>query len=118
MKRIGITLNFTFDSCQHREECEEVETDYDPEPGGEHRLAHILGAELKVMVGKQDPPRHNARARGWLKFPNRAASLDQYFDIENAQAMWLELANLIMGAEADLALSHAFKMLEPSHSQR
>ena len=41
-------------------------------------------------------------------------SVDKYFDIQNSQALWLELANLIMGAEGDLILAVAFKALEPA----
>ena len=41
------------------------------------------------------------------------AGIEQYFDIRNSQAIWLELAKLIMGAEADLTLSRSYKALEP-----
>jgi hypothetical protein len=38
----------------------------------------------------------------------------RFLDIRNAQTMWLELSNLIIGAEADLVLAQAFKALEPA----
>jgi hypothetical protein len=47
------------------------------------------------------------------QIPNKPADISQYFDIENSQALWFELTNLIMGAEADLHLAHMFKALEP-----
>ena len=59
-------------------------------------------------------PKHNAVARRWLDFPGKPVGFDKYFDIQNSQAMWLELANLIMGAEGDLILAVAFKALEPA----
>jgi hypothetical protein len=40
--------------------------------------------------------------------------MHRIFDIQNSQALWLELSNLVMGAEADLALAQAFKDLEPA----
>jgi|SRR5579863_6097580 len=113
MRRIDLTIAFKDDDDASREERQTVETSYTPELGGEHRVAHILLAELKVMVGEQGPPRHNATVRGWLNFPNQPAGIEQYFDIQNSQAMWLELANLVMGAEGDLILAQAFKSLEP-----
>jgi hypothetical protein len=36
------------------------------------------------------------------------------FDIQNSQALWLEMANLIMGAEGDLILAASLKALEPA----
>jgi hypothetical protein len=113
MKQIGLTIIFTDDDGASRDHRYSVAPDYNADAAGEHRLAHILLAELKIMVGKQGPPKHNATARGWLEFPNTATNITQYFDVENAQAVWRELATLIMGAEGDLILSQAFKALEP-----
>ncbi len=114
MRRIDLSIAFKDDDGASRQERQTLETGYTPDLAGEHRLAHILFAELKVMVGEQGPPRHNATARGWLNFPNQPSAIEQYFDIQNSQAMWLELANLVMGAEGDLILAQAFKSLEPS----
>ena len=113
MKQIALTITFTDDDGASRDHSYSVAPDYDADAAGEHRLAHILLAELKIMVGKQGPPKHNATALAWLEFPNTPATIDQFFDIQNAQAVWRELANLIMGAEGDLILSQAFKALEP-----
>ncbi len=35
------------------------------------------------------------------------------FDIENSQALWRELPNLVMGTEADLILAATYKALQP-----
>lgn len=77
-------------------------------------VEHILATELRVDVGPQSAPNHNATARAWLEFPNRPAGFQDYFDIENSQALWMELANLVMGAEGDLILAQSYKALEPS----
>lgn len=114
MRRVELKITFIDDDGAKREESHMVETSYTPDSAGEHRLSHILGTELKVMVGEQAKPRHNAVARGWLEFPSRPVDIEQYFDVRNSQAIWFELASLIMGAEADLALAQAYKALEPS----
>jgi hypothetical protein len=114
MRQIELTPTFTDEIGIVRRESQTIETSYAPDPAGEHRVAHILLAELKVAVGEQAAPKHNATAQAWLKFPNRPAGLERYFDIQNSQAVWLELANLIMGAEANLILAQTFKALEPA----
>ncbi len=114
MRRVELKITFIDDDGAKREESQSVETSYTPDSAGEHRLAHILATELKVMVGEQAAPKHNAVARGWLEFPGRPAGFEQYFDIRNSQGVWLELSKLIMGAEADLVLAQAYKALEPS----
>jgi hypothetical protein len=112
MRRIGLTITFTDDNGETRTETRYVETAYDGDPPGERRVAHILLSELKVTVGEQADQKHNATALAWLQFPGQPATFDQYFDIRNSQAVWYELASLIMGAEADLVLAQAFKVLE------
>jgi hypothetical protein len=116
MRQIELTITFTDDDGTARRETQAVETRDPPDTAAEHRVAHILFTELKVTVGEQVAPKHNATARGWLEPPNRPATrfehLEQYFDIRNSQAMWLELANLVMRAEGDLILAQAFKGLE------
>lgn len=64
------------------------------------------------MVGDQAQPKHNATAQNWLNFPNQPSGLEQFFDIRNSQALWFELANLVLGAEGDLALAQMYKSLE------
>ena len=114
MRQIKLALTFTDEKGETRQQTETVETPYAPDHAGEHRVVHNLLAELKVAVSQQPVPKHNEMAQSWLKFPNKPADMSQYFNIENSQAMWFELANLIMGAEADLHLAQMFKALEPS----
>jgi hypothetical protein len=118
MRRVELKVTFIDDDGAKREENHSVETSYSPDSAGEHRLAHILATEMKVMVGEQAVPKHNAVARSWLEFPGRPAGFEQYFDIRNSQGVWLELTNLIMGAEGDLVLAQAYKALEPSQEPR
>jgi hypothetical protein len=113
MRRIELTIAFINDDGSRREENHTVETSCAPDNDGEHRLSHILNTELKVMVGEQVEPKHNAIARGWPEFPGSPASIGQYFDIRNSQGIWFELSKLVMGAEADLILAQAYKALEP-----
>lgn len=113
MKRIGLTLTFTDDDGTTRSVSEAVETSYPGDRVGEDWVVHMLLTELQVDVGKQATPRHNATARRWLDFPNRPAGMEAYFDIQNSQALWLELSNLVMGGEADLILAATYKALEP-----
>src|SRR4029077_20697510 len=47
-------------------------------------------------------------------FPNKTVPLSDYFDVTNSQAMWLELCNLVLRIEADLAIAQSFKGLEPA----
>jgi hypothetical protein len=113
MRRVELAITFRDEDGAERTESHGVETSYMADAAGEHRVAHILATELKVTVGEQAAPKHNALARGWMEFPNRPADFGQYFDIQNSQALWFELGNLVMGAEGDLALAQAFKALEP-----
>jgi hypothetical protein len=114
MSKVELTITFTAEDQGQRSDTLGIDTSYPGDLAGEHRVAHILFAELKVTVGKQAKPKHNAVARRWLDFPGKPAGFEQYFDIQNSQALWLELANLIMGAEGDLILAAAFKALEPA----
>jgi len=77
-------------------------------------VAHDLFTDLDVAVGYQSPPKHNETARKWLEFPNKPTRMQQYFDVRNSQAVWIELANLVMGLEASLILARAYKALEPA----
>ena len=114
MRRIELNLSFIDDDGETRGESHIVETSYEPDAAGEHRLANILATELKVLVGPQRDPTHNATAQKWLEFPGRPTDITQYFDVRNSQALWFELASLVMGAEGDLTLARAYKALEPS----
>jgi hypothetical protein len=114
MSKVELTIKFSDGGQDARSESIDVETSYPGDLAGEHRVAHLLFAELKVAVGDQAAPKHNAVARRWVDRPSRPAGLDQYFDVQNSKALWMELANLIMGAEGDLILAAVFKTLEPS----
>jgi hypothetical protein len=113
MRRIELTVTTTDDSGAVRQEQRTVEPSAVPAPEWGHRIVHMLFTELAATVSERDEPKHNAIANRWIKFPNRPAGFDQYFDIRNSQALWIELANLVMGAEADLISARAFKALEP-----
>ena len=114
MSKVELTIKFSDGGQDARSERIDVETSYSGDLAGEHRVAHLLFAELKVTVGDQAAPKHNAVARRWLDRPSLPAGMDQYFDIQNSKALWMELANLIMGAEGDLILAAVFKTLEPA----
>jgi hypothetical protein len=96
MAKVELTIKFTDGAQSTRSESLDIETSYPGDLAGEHRVAHILLAELKVTVGKQAVPKHNAVAHRWLDFPGKPIGFDKYFDIQNSQTLWLELANLIM----------------------
>jgi hypothetical protein len=113
MRQIQLTITFTDDDGTVRHKCESIETCDPLDPAREHRLAHLLFSELKATVGKHAVQKHNAAAWGWLKFPNQPAGFEQFFDIHNSQAVWRELATLVMQAEGNLILAQAFKALEP-----
>jgi hypothetical protein len=112
MKPVNLTITFTDDDGTTRSESRDIEMSHAPDPAREHTVAHILFTELKVAVGEQAVPKHNAIARGWLEFPTQQ-SIQRYLDMRNSQALWFELSRLAMGAEADLILAQAFKCLEP-----
>jgi hypothetical protein len=114
MRRIALTVAFTDEAGATRQDTKPIETSYAATPADEHRLVHIVEAELRVAVGEQAKPKHNATALKWLEFPNKSSPIQHYFDVRNSQAMWTELAHLVMGAEADLILAEAFKSLEPT----
>ena len=75
----------------------------------------IFATELKVLVGEQAAPKHNAVARGWLEFLDGQCWLRAVFRYSKfAGRLASRLSKLIMGAEADLILAQAYKALEPS----
>lgn len=114
MSRIELTVTFSDADGAKRVESLEVQTSNAPDRAAEQRIARILFAELKVMAGPQNAPKQNAIAQRWMDFLRQPASFIKYFDIQNSQALWFELANLIMGVEGHLALAKAYKALEPS----
>ncbi len=114
MNRIELSVTFSEPDGAKRVDSKKVQTSNAPDPAAEQRIARILFAELKVMAGPQDAPKHNAIAQRWMDFPRQPASFTKYFDIQNSQAVWFELTNLIMGVESHLVLAKAYKALEPS----
>ncbi len=69
MKQIGLTITFTGEDGATRDDSYNVAPDYDADAAGEHRLAHILLAELKIMVGKQGPPKHKRHRARLARIP-------------------------------------------------
>jgi len=59
-------------------------------------------------------PKHNSLAASWLDFPKRRIDFSDYFDVRNAQSLWLELSNLVRDIEHSLDIAQAFKQLEPA----
>lgn len=114
MTKVGLTITFTGDDGAVRSETRDFNSDFPADLFGEHRVAHDLFTDLDVAVGYQSPPKHNETARKWLEFPNKPTRMQQYFDVRNSQAVWIELANLVMGLEANLILARAYKALEPA----
>lgn len=113
MKPVNLTITFHDDDGTVRSESRDIEMARTPDLAREHTVAHILFTELKVTVGEQASPRHNATAWGWLQFPDQPVGLEEIFDIQNCRALWFELARLVMRVEADLSIAQAFKNLEP-----
>jgi hypothetical protein len=111
-------VTFTDDDGTTRTEAREVETREISDAAGEKRLANNLFAELRVDVSEQEAPKHYATARGWVNFGKQSVSAERffedYFNVQNPQAMWVELCNLVLRTEADLALAQSFKNLEPA----
>jgi hypothetical protein len=100
MHRIELIINFTDENKTTRSESISLETPYSPNAAGEHRLAHNLSAELSVAVRDADQPKHNETARKWLDFPKRTFGFERYWDVQNSQALWLELSNHALETEA------------------
>jgi len=110
MKPVNLTITFRDDDGTMRSESRDIEMARTQDLAREHIVAHILFRELEVTVGEQAAPRHNATARGWLRFPDQP---EKFFDIQHCRALWFELARLVMRVEADLSIAEAFKNLEP-----
>jgi hypothetical protein len=118
VKSIELTITFIGKDGARRSDTQQVQATVESDSGGEHSLLHSLITELKVDVGHQIAPKHNEKARRWMKFPKTkipASKLTQFHDVLNCRAMWLELSNLVLGVESDLNLAHAFKALEPDN---
>ena len=113
MRQIQLVIVFTDQDGSTTEVRQSAEASSSPGPMGRQRLAHNLFAELKVAVGEQAVPEHNAAAHRLLDFHGSRTSFEEYFNIKNSQSLWLELSNEILRIEGDLILAKAFKSLEP-----
>jgi hypothetical protein len=113
MRQIQLTIVFTDQDGSTTEVTQSAEVSRSPGPMGRQRLAHNLLAALKVAVGEQTAPKHNAAAHRLLDFYGSRTSFEEYFNIMNSQSLWLELSNEILRVESDLVLAKAFKSLEP-----
>ena len=63
MPKVELTVQFSDGRGDPRSQKLEVETSYPGDSAGERRVAHILFTELRVTVGEQAEPKHNAVAR-------------------------------------------------------
>jgi hypothetical protein len=74
MSQIELSVTFSDADGAKRRDSQEVQTSYKSDLAAEQRIARILFAELKVMAGPQDIPKHNAIAQRWMDFPRQPAS--------------------------------------------
>jgi len=88
MRHIELTITFTDGNGAARRETHVVEACDPPDPDAEHREAHILLTELKVTVGEQAAPKHNATARAWLEFPNQPARISIFRILKLSGSNW------------------------------
>lgn len=117
MTRVRITITFKSDDGTDRSESDEVEV-YTLDPSGERWLVHMLSTELRASLSERPAGNHSAAALGWLNFPDRPIEIEEYFDVRNSHAVWIELASLVLRTEATLARSQGFKALEPPKEPR
>lgn len=113
MRQVELTLTFADENGQ-RPHTLRLETPRGGTPEGEGRVAHHLFSELRVIMRDQVPPKHNSVAGKWVEFPKSRIDFREWWDVRNAQNLWLELSNLVRGIEYDLEIARAFKELEPA----
>jgi hypothetical protein len=113
MRQVELTITFTDDAGSLRQHTDRLQTQRPGNPAGEHRVAHHLFAEFQVAMRDYAVPKHNAVAGKWLDFPRRPIDFSDWFDVRNAQNLWLELSNLIRHVEHNLEIAQAFKNLGP-----
>jgi len=114
MRQVELTLAFTDEDGTPRKHSLRLETPRGGNPAGEGRVAHHLFSDLRVAMRDHAQPKHNAIAGKWLQFPKSEIDFGDWFDVRNAQSLWLELSNLVRGIEHDLEMARAFKELEPA----
>jgi hypothetical protein len=113
MRQVELTLTFTDEDGTSRPYTLRLQTPRNGTPEGEGRVAHHLFSELRVAMRDHTKPKHNAVAGSWLEFPKSKIDFSDWFDVRNAQSLWLELSNLVRGIEHSLEMARAFKELEP-----
>jgi hypothetical protein len=113
MRDVEITITFTGEDKKKRPHTLRLQTPRSGSPEGEARVVHHLFSELRVAMRDQPTLRHNAVAGRWVQFPKSKIDFSEYFDVHNAQSLWLELSNLVRGIEHSLEMAKAFKELEP-----
>jgi hypothetical protein len=114
MRQVELTLTFTDEGGTPRQHRLQLQTPRGGTPEGEARVAHHLFSELRVAMRDEVPPKHNAVAGKWLQFPQSKIDFSDWFDVRNAQSLWLELSSLVRGIEHSLDIARAFKQLEPA----
>jgi hypothetical protein len=114
MRQVELTLTFTDEGGTPRQHRLQLQTPRGGTPEGEARVAHHLFSELRVAMRDEVPPKHNAVAGKWLQFPQSRIDFSDWFDVRNAQGLWLELSSLVRGIEHSLDIARAFKQLEPA----
>jgi hypothetical protein len=114
MRQVELTLTFTDEGGTPRQHRLQLQTPRGGTPEGEARVAHHLFSELRVAMRDEVPPKHNAVAGKWLQFPQSRIDFSDWFDVRNAQSLWLELSSLVRGIEHSLDIARAFKQLEPA----
>jgi hypothetical protein len=114
MRQVELTLTFTDEDGTPRKHSLHLETARGGTPQGEGRVAHHLFSELRVVMRDHTKPKHNAVAGSWLEFPKSKIDFSDWFDVRNAQSLWLELSNLVRGIEHSLEMARAFKEIEPA----
>ena len=112
-ERVELTLAFVDRDGNRRESIRAVFTEHDADSETEHRVAWALEVELRFTSGHHRAPAYNEVAQRWLEVPERQWNFLTEFDVQNSQALWFELSNLILRAEHDLISSEVFKSLEP-----
>jgi hypothetical protein len=117
MSKIQLTIAFIDDDGIDRTEIQTIENPIEADFAGEKRLKHNLFVEFRSAVIKQTEPKHNSTALSWLNFASHSIDLtkgiQELFDVQNARAIWQELAHLVMSAELDIILARTFKEMEP-----
>lgn len=113
MRRIEVIVRFVAADGSLRERTETIETQEWGGVAGENRVANVLHAEMKAMIVADGRRRHQESAKKWYSKTSQPLDILHFFNQQNADTMWLELANLVMGTEYDLTMARAYRAIEP-----